>query len=438
MRSRRLLRTGCGLLATLGAFATAEHLLERYYYSRTLSYHQAADVAYWEDQHTLLLYLPHPTLFWSLKPGIRLRATEDADPQTLRPERRRWHRLEWEVQVGPKGFRGPDFPTEKAPGELRVACLGDSRTLGEGLAEHETFPAGLQRRLREAVGKAPRVLNLGHDGWSSYQGLALLKSRVIGYAPDVAVFAFGINDVDTDWGLSDRERAEKVSRPFVNVQRTLYRSMTFYFAQRQFLWAKGRLFGKTRLQGGQSPGDAGAVPRVSPPEYDANLREFARLCHARGIVPVLLVVPPNPYRDWSGFVPSRDTGAVRPASLGEQQLEGPRNYARARELQARGDFEGAHVQFASGLEATVFAELNRIAARVAREEDALLVDVTSTFLQVAPHDSLYIDEVHANPRGAALIAGALAEAIVHRVRDVRIAAAPPAVPPPSSVLGPVL
>src|SRR5262245_55767327 len=140
MRLQRLMRGGFGLLVTLGALTAAEYLLERHYYGRVLSYHQTADVAYWEDQHTLLLYLPHPTLFCSPKPGIRLRATEDADPQTLHPERRRWHRLEWEVRVGPKGFRGPDFPIRKPPGELRIACLGDSRTLGEGLQEHETYP----------------------------------------------------------------------------------------------------------------------------------------------------------------------------------------------------------------------------------------------------------------------------------------------------------
>src|SRR5262249_48868262 len=81
--------------------------------------------------------------------------------------------------------------------------------------------------------------------------------------------------------------------------------------------------------------------------------------------------------------------------------------------------EAAHAQFASGLEATVFGELNRVAVRVAREEGALVVDLTPTFLQVAPHTDLYIDEVHANARGATLIAGALADAIARHVRSER-------------------
>ena len=49
------------LIATL-SFAATEALLREYYYSKTYSYYEATEV-YWEDQNTLLLYLPHRFLF---------------------------------------------------------------------------------------------------------------------------------------------------------------------------------------------------------------------------------------------------------------------------------------------------------------------------------------------------------------------------------------
>jgi len=220
---QRLVRRLAAVAAGLGALAIVETQLHRYYYGQTYRYYDAAEV-YWEDQNTLLLYLPHPTLFWSLRPGITMKVSEATRSFGLVESHNVLSEFAWEIRVGPKGFRGPDFPADKPEGEIRVVCFGDSRTIGEGLEEGHTYPARLEAALRRSFRNRPvRVINAGADGWSSHQGLKLLNDGFARYRPDFAVFAFGINDADTDWGVSDRERALRAPAPLVAAQRLFYR-----------------------------------------------------------------------------------------------------------------------------------------------------------------------------------------------------------------------
>ena len=60
--------------ALAGVLLAAEWVVRWASFQRTYHYHEVEDV-YWENQNTLLLYLPDPTVFWRLRPGIRLKAT---------------------------------------------------------------------------------------------------------------------------------------------------------------------------------------------------------------------------------------------------------------------------------------------------------------------------------------------------------------------------
>lgn len=389
-------------LLVLALGLSAELLARRYYYARTYNYYEAAEV-YWEEQSTLLLYIPHRALFWTLKPGIRFKAAETAELPELRSDDAPLRHYEWEIRVGPKGHRGPDFPSAKPSGELRVACFGDSRTIGESLAENETYPARLQALLGRALDDRPvRVLNLGADGWSSYQGLVLLRDHA-SYGIDVAVFAFGINDTDTDWGISDREKARLLDTQLVSIQRMLYRSTAFFWAQRQFLWARGGLVGKTRVQRPERDAKSPRAPRVSRDEYAATLRRIAAVCRERGITPILLVMPVNPYRDW-----------VRWATAGGDYR---RRYAAGRLLRQQADLAAAHAEFTAAVDATVFAAYNREAERVAAELGVVVVDATRAFFDVLRYEAVFADEMHPNPRGADLAARLVADVIASRLRE---------------------
>jgi len=101
----------------------------------------------------------------------------------------------FDVKTNALGFRGPEVPTEKPPGKLRVLMLGDSFTYGIGVADDETFSARL-----EALDPRFEVLNTGVNGYGTAQELLLLRDLGLALHPDVVVIAFFWNDVGNNAG----------------------------------------------------------------------------------------------------------------------------------------------------------------------------------------------------------------------------------------------
>src|SRR5207237_633528 len=62
------------------------------------------------------------------------------------------------------GFRDRTYPRAKPPGTFRVVVLGDSITLGWGVALEESFP----KRLEQRLGPSVQVLSLGVAGYNPY------------------------------------------------------------------------------------------------------------------------------------------------------------------------------------------------------------------------------------------------------------------------------
>jgi hypothetical protein len=190
----------------LALLAVSEYSLRRHFFGRTYSYYSTTEV-YWEDQHTLLLYLPDPLTMWRLRPSIELSVSEWIRPYGRAPAEPVRH--EWTISTNALGYRTQEFEEEKPNDTLRILCLGDSRTLGEGLEAEETYPDRLSRRL----GPNTEVLNLGADGWSAFQGRALLEQEGVHYNPDIVIACFGINDSDRAWAfLTQHERQHKARR----------------------------------------------------------------------------------------------------------------------------------------------------------------------------------------------------------------------------------
>jgi hypothetical protein len=109
------------------------------------------------------------------------------------------------VQTDSRGLRGKDIP-EKAPaGVARIAFVGDSITLGWGVAEHETFA----RQVIDGLVKAGRKVdgfNLGVGNYNTVQELASLRNIGAGLKPDIIVLGYFLNDAepmpdyaDTGW-----------------------------------------------------------------------------------------------------------------------------------------------------------------------------------------------------------------------------------------------
>ncbi len=99
------------------------------------------------------------------------------------------------VRTNAFGFRGPEIGEKTAPGVARIAFVGDSTTLGWGVAEQETFAeqviAELKRKGRKVDG-----FNLGVGNYNTTQELALFRERGAKMKPDIIVLTYFINDAE--------------------------------------------------------------------------------------------------------------------------------------------------------------------------------------------------------------------------------------------------
>ena len=121
-------------------------------------------------------YEPSRELGWVLKPNLDWQGMEVAVPFRTDGEGHRLH--------GDGAATG---------GTLAVDAIGDSSTFGFGVPADETYPASLERRLRETTGDPSlRVRNLGVPGYTSYEA-RVLAERAGPRAP-VTLVMMGFND----------------------------------------------------------------------------------------------------------------------------------------------------------------------------------------------------------------------------------------------------
>jgi lysophospholipase L1-like esterase len=103
------------------------------------------------------------------------------------------------------------MPTSKAPGEWRIAVTGGSTAWGWRVFEADTIPVRLQEILRRAGHGNITVYNFGIGGATLKQELALLKHFRETYAIDQVLFYTGGNDAI----LSYRDAANQRYGPWV-------------------------------------------------------------------------------------------------------------------------------------------------------------------------------------------------------------------------------
>ncbi len=92
------------------------------------------------------------------------------------------------------GLRDRTRPREKPEGVWRVAVLGDSVTLGDGLRPYQSYPRVLEARLH-AAGHRIEVMNVALWGWSTRQERIAWQRIARGYHPDQAILAVCLNDI---------------------------------------------------------------------------------------------------------------------------------------------------------------------------------------------------------------------------------------------------
>ena len=119
----------------------------------------------------------NPDISWKLKPNVQ--AIYKAQP----------------FSTNSLGLRNPEISLEKPADMIRVAVLGRSITMGEGVADHEVFSQILQNRLDEWQPHRYEIINCAVSGYSVQQVLAFYETYVSKLKPDMIIFTSSKKDL---------------------------------------------------------------------------------------------------------------------------------------------------------------------------------------------------------------------------------------------------
>jgi len=100
----------------------------------------------------------------------------------------------FEITFNEHGYRTPSIAIPKPQGLLRIVCIGGSTTV-EGMTNDSTYPAVLQRRLREHFNTDQiEVVNCGISGFQSIQEAGRMD-EYLALEPDMILEYNGVNDI---------------------------------------------------------------------------------------------------------------------------------------------------------------------------------------------------------------------------------------------------
>ena len=113
--------------------------------------------------------------------------------------------LVFKVTSDARGLRGPAAP-DPPPGQgLRVLCVGDSMTFGEGVDDEDTYPHQLERILAEKLQQPVRVYNAGVISLGQQEQKDVVREFVPKLQPDLVLLQFTVaNDVTDNWRWKDQ------------------------------------------------------------------------------------------------------------------------------------------------------------------------------------------------------------------------------------------
>jgi lysophospholipase L1-like esterase len=261
----------------------------------------------WLDN--MMILVPDEHLIWRNQPNVRRTYVDIFSPAPDAASRtallRRFlptlpaefdRNPTWTIALDSRGYRNAEVPVARTPNKLRIACVGDSWTFGMNVDQDRSYPA----RLLEYVGggSGAEVINFGVLGYSSFQGLQLATSRVFDFQPDVVAIGFGMNDSEVA-GYRDRDMVgggdppRLTARALQTITDLESYKLLHYYAQTLRFRPKsmGDFLREHANDRGSGSVDYDAIEpwtRVSPHDYDANIRGMIRLARTHGAAVVLL------------------------------------------------------------------------------------------------------------------------------------------------------
>jgi lysophospholipase L1-like esterase len=197
-------------------------------------------------------------------------------------------------EVNSLGFLGDEFPVEKRPGVLRIACIGSSTTEGgNGEGRRGSYPYLLGVLLASRIDRPVETLNFGVSGWTTAEEMVNYFLVVQDYSPDLVLIHEAVNDYDPRTWPGFRTDYSHYRQPW----KAPGYSLPFRLLVR---WSDAFAFYELRTEGLGLP-----VVVVRPPQgpqrlepspqtalaFRRNIRTMAEHVRLRGGVPVLVTMP---------------------------------------------------------------------------------------------------------------------------------------------------
>lgn len=212
-------------------------------------------------------------LQFDLRPGARVRAEVD-------------------YRINRFGMRNPEITEDKPAGVRRIAVLGDSIAFGYWVAEEHAFP----RQLEGMLGGPGRVevLDFGVPGYNLEQEIETLRAKALGFAPDVVVVAFCLNDLEGlfsyEYGLTVDRAARGSTIAGRLIEAVLARSLFFSWIE----YRMAELDARRRYVEARNPMSGPLYEEAVTEQKRALLGQFSvlgSLLRARGIAGVVAIFP---------------------------------------------------------------------------------------------------------------------------------------------------
>lgn len=161
----------------------------------------------------LVLYEPHPQLFWKIKPCQECYTKVGRKP----------------VHINSHGTRGPEIELTKPTNTIRLLFLGDSKTFGWGLSQEETYASRAGTLLEQRLGREKKieVINAGVNAWSYPQMAVYFEEYGRKFAPDAVI----VGDANLWTQFSEKSSPEFVQdfMQRVRLKNFLRRFATFHY-----------------------------------------------------------------------------------------------------------------------------------------------------------------------------------------------------------------
>ncbi len=117
----------------------------------------------------------------------------------------RWQTYDYTLAANSLGFPGPEYPTARTPGTLRILVTGDAFSSAEGVDTDKSWPRLLESQLNAiSSNRGAEVLNFAITGYGPNQYAAVVEHFAPLYQPDVILVEMFVNDY-LDVLVSDAE-----------------------------------------------------------------------------------------------------------------------------------------------------------------------------------------------------------------------------------------